>query len=223
MKSGPVRIEAGGRRTVGASKVKVGQQVVALGNPLGLEGSVTTGVVSALGRVVDEGQGGGTLPDAIQTSASINPGNSGGALVDLNPQLIGIPTLAALTPGSQGAQAPGIAFAISSNRAKLIADQLVKDGKVTNSHRAYLGIQAGNTVGGQGVGVMSVVSGGPAATAGISSGDVITQVNGQPTPNTSALSTVPAGLSPGQTIPINVVHPDGSSATDKVTLGQLPG
>jgi S1-C subfamily serine protease len=206
-----------------SSKLKVGQPVIAIGNPLGLNGSVTSGVVSALGRVVDEGQGGGTLPDAVQTSAEINPGNSGGALVDLDSRVIGIPTLAALSPGTRGAQAPGIAFAISSDRARLIADQLVKDGKVTNSHRAYMGIQAGNTIGGKGTVVGPVQAGGPAASAGISEGDVITSVNGQLTPNTSALSTVLAGLSPGQTVPVAVTHPDGSSATINVTLAQLPG
>src|SRR5215472_8603800 len=123
-----------------SSKLEPGQSVLAIGNPLGLEGSVTSGIVSALGRVVSEGPGGGTLPDAIQTSAAINPGNSGGALVNLNSEVVGIPTLAALSPGTQ-APAPGIGFAISSNRAKVIADQLVANGKVTNSGRAYLGIQ----------------------------------------------------------------------------------
>jgi S1-C subfamily serine protease len=221
-----IKVDGAGLKPVtwgDSSKLKVGQPVMAIGNPLGLEGSATSGVVSALGRVVDEGQGGGTLPDAIQTSAAINPGNSGGALVDLESQVIGIPTLAALSPGSQGAQAPGIAFAISSNRAKLMADQLIKSGTVTNSHRAFLGIQAGDTTGGKGVVVISTEPGGPAARAGISEGDVITAVNGQPTPNTSALSTVLAGLSPGQTVPVTIVRPDGSSGTVSVSLGQLPG
>src|SRR5205823_8182150 len=117
-----------------SSKLKVGQPVTAVGNPLGLEGSATTGVVSALGGSSTRRLGGGTLPDAIQTSAEINPGNPGGALVDLDSKLVGIPTLAALTPGTRGAQAPGIAFAISSNRARLIAGQLVEDGKVTKAN-----------------------------------------------------------------------------------------
>jgi putative serine protease PepD len=205
-----------------SAKLKVGQPVLAIGNPLGLEGSATSGVVSALGRQVSEGAGGGTLPDAIQTSAPINPGNSGGALVDLESQVIGIPTLAALSPGAQGAQAPGIAFAISSDRARLIADQLVKTGTVTNSHRAYLGIQAGDTTQGKGVIVTAVQPGGPAAKAGIAVGDVITSVNGQQTPNTSTLSEVLAGLSPGQTVPVAIVRPDGGNATVRVTLGELP-
>src|SRR5499427_10879597 len=153
-----------------SSKLQVGQIVMAIGNPLGLQGSVTSGIVSALGRIVGEGPSGGTLPDAIQTSAEINPGNSGGALVDLQSEVIGIPTLAALSPGSQSAPAPGIGFAISSNRAKVIADQLVRDGKVTNSRRAYLGVQVGNTIVGQGTVVVAVEPGGPAAKAGIKRG-----------------------------------------------------
>jgi putative serine protease PepD len=205
-----------------SSKLQVGQPVVAIGNPLGLQGSVTNGVVSALGRVVSEGQGGGTLPDAIQTSAEINPGNSGGALVDLSSQVIGIPTLAALSPEGQGAAAPGIGFAISSNRAKLIADQLVQNGKVTNSHRAYLGVQAGNTSDGQGALAASVQPGGPAARAGIGDGDLITSVNGKPTAGTNALATVLAGLTPGQTVQVAITRPNGGKTTVSVTLGELP-
>ena len=206
-----------------SAKLQVGQPVLAIGNPLGLQGSVTSGIVSALGRVVSEGETGATLPDAIQTSAPINPGNSGGALVDMTSEVVGIPTLGALSPGSQGAPAPGIGFAISSNRARVIADQLVRDGRVTNTHRAYLGIQAGNTDGGQGVVVVQLVPGGPAARAGIAAGSLITSVNGRPTPTTSQLSEVLAGLSPGQTVPVEIVRPDGSKATVQVTLGELPG
>jgi putative serine protease PepD len=206
-----------------SSKLQPGQSVLAIGNPLGLEGSVTSGIVSALGRVVSEGPGGGTLPDAIQTSAPINPGNSGGALVDLASQVIGIPTLAALSPGTQ-APAPGIGFAISSNRAKVIADQLVANGKVTNSGRAYLGIETGATSGGEGVLVLSVQPAGPAAKAGITAGTLITSVAGKPTPTPSDLAEVLATLNPGQTVPVVTVPPNSSAKTTvQVTLGELPG
>ncbi len=204
-----------------SSKLQVGEAALAIGNPLGLEGSVTSGIISALGRVVSEGPGGGTLPDAIQTSAPINPGNSGGALVNMSSEVIGIPTLAALSPGTQ-APAPGIGFAISSNRAKVIADQLVQNGKVTDSRRAYLGIQSGNTSG-QGVLVVEVVPGGPAAQAGIPPGSLITSVAGKPTPTSTALAEVLATLQPGQTVKVEVVHPDGTRSTVDVKLGQLPG
>ena len=112
----------------------------------------------------------------IQTSAAINPGNSGGALVDLNGHVVGIPTLAATDP-QIGGSAPGIGFAISSNRARTIADQLIANGHVTTSGRAYLGVRISDT--NLGVDVVSVVDGGPAATAGIKAGDIITSINGQ--------------------------------------------
>jgi S1-C subfamily serine protease len=148
--------------------------VLAVGNPLGLSGSVTSGIISATGRVVAEpasgGRPGATLPDAIQTSAPINPGNSGGALVTTAGEVVGIPTLTA--GGAQGgAQIQGIGFAIPSNLARDIAKQLITSGTVTNSHRAAIGAQVG-TVTSQdgtpaGVGLVSVTSGGPAARAGL--------------------------------------------------------
>jgi putative serine protease PepD len=92
----------------------VGDIVVAIGNPLGLRSSVTQGIVSALGRIVDE-PGGTSLPNVVQTNAPINPGNSGGALVNLEGQVVGIPTLAATDP-ELGGSAPGIGFAIPSAR-----------------------------------------------------------------------------------------------------------
>lgn len=213
-----------------SSTVLVGEIVLAIGNPLGLASSVTNGIVSAVGRTVTEPSSadspGATLPDTIQTSAAINPGNSGGALVNLTDQVIGIPTLAA-TDQQGGGAAPGIGFAISSNIVKNIAGQLVAHGKVTNSHRAALGIRA-TTVAGSGghpggVGVVSVQPGGPAAAAGLTSGDVIVEVNGTPTPTASDLTSVLANLSPGQKATVKVQRPDGSTTSVSVTLGTLPG
>jgi S1-C subfamily serine protease len=122
-----------------SSSAKAGDIVLALGNPLGLTGSVTSGIVSATGRTVtesDEGASpGAAIPDALQTSAEINPGNSGGALVNLSGQVIGMPTLAALDPQLGESAAPGIGFAISSNLVKDIAGQLIADdGHVTDTH-----------------------------------------------------------------------------------------
>ena len=110
-----------------SSGAKVGNIVLAIGNPLGLQSSVSQGIVSALARDVGEGNG-VTLKSVIQTSAEINPGNSGGALVDLSGHVLGIPTLAALDPDLGGAQAPGIGFAIPSDTVRSVADRLIAAG-----------------------------------------------------------------------------------------------
>jgi S1-C subfamily serine protease len=113
-----------------SSKLVVGDIVLALGSPLGFQGSVTEGIVSAVGRSVPESAT-VTLPDVIQTSAEINPGNSGGALVDLAGNVVGIPTLTALDPQLGDTAAPGIGFAIPSNFAVNVAQQLIASGHVT--------------------------------------------------------------------------------------------
>lgn len=205
-----------------SSTLQVGDLVMAVGNPLGLQSSVTEGIVSATGRTVSEGNG-VTIPNAIQTSAAINPGNSGGALVDLNANVVGIPTLAATDPQLGGGAAPGIGFAIPSNTVRDIAAQLIQNnGKVVNSHRAYLGVRVATVTGG-GVLITSVDAGGPAARAGLQAGDVITAVNGQNTADAAALTSVLATLKPGDLAKVAVIHADGSQATVNVTLGQIPG
>jgi putative serine protease PepD len=201
--------------------LRVGSIVMAVGSPLGLQSSVTQGIVSALGREVTEPNG-IALPPLIQTSADINPGNSGGALVDLNGEVIGIPTLAAQDPQA-GGTAPGIGFAIPSNVAKDIAAQLIKSGRVTNSHRAYLGVQGASLPNGSGVAIYAVVSGGPAEKAGLKTGDVITAIGERATPDQPSLASVLSGLQPGQSVRIQITRPDGSVASVAVTLGELPG
>src|SRR5581483_8344724 len=192
----------------------------AIGNPLGLASSVTEGIVSALNRTESEG-GGVTLPNVIQTSAAINPGNSGGALVDIAGRVVGIPTLGATDP-QLGSAAAGIGFAIPSNVVTSIAEQIVQHGHVVDSHRAYLGVQVGDTFG-AGVYIGSVSAGGPAAKAGIAVGDVITSVAGKPTPTADDLSKVLAGLRPGQTVKVAVTKQSGARTTVRVALGQYPG
>ena len=203
-----------------SSKLRVGDLAIAIGNPLGLQSSVTEGIVSAFREAVQEDSS-VTLPMLIQTSAEINPGNSGGALVDIAGRVIGIPTLAATDP-QLGGSAPGIGFALPSNLVKDIAGQIVAKGKVVNSHRAFLGIRVGDT-NGKGVLVGAVTAGGAAARAGMRVGDVITSVDGTATSTSGALSAVLADLKPGQKVPVVVRHQNGSKATLDVTLGSLRG
>lgn len=208
-----------------SAALKVGDIVLAMGNPLGLTSSVTNGIVSATGRTVAEPRTpdspAGVLTNAIQTSAPINPGNSGGALADLNSQVIGIPTLAATVPELGGA-APGIGFAISSNEAANIAKQLIADGKVTNSGRASLNVTVKTVAGPEGtpigVGVISLQADGAAGTAGIKPGDIITAIDGSPTPTAEALQVAVATHKPGDVVRLSVLHPDGSTAEVPVTL-----
>ena len=211
-----------------SAKAQAGDVVLAVGNPLGLSGSVTSGVVSATGRVVTEpasaGRPGATLPDAIQTSAPINPGNSGGALVTTAGEVIGIPTLTAA--GAQGgAQVQGIGFAIPSNLARDIAGQIITAGTVTNSHRAAIGAQVGTLTGRDGTpagtGIVTVTSGGPADRAGLRPGDIIRAAGGTPTPDAQALAGALAAAHPGDRITLSVVH-EAQERTVQVTLGELP-
>jgi S1-C subfamily serine protease len=217
-----IRIQAAGLHpaTFGnSSNLQVGDIVMAIGNPLGLQSSVSQGIVSAMRTGIPEG-GGVTLPSAIQTTAAINPGNSGGALVDLNEQVVGIPTLAATDPQLGGGAAPGIGFAIPSNTITLIAKQLIANGSVSNSGRAALGAQVGNT-GGSGAVVTSVKSGGAAQLAGIKVGDVITAIGGQSVTGAQAVADVLVALKPGQQVTVSVTHSDGSKASVSVTLTEL--
>ncbi len=110
-----------------SAQLQVGQEVLAIGNPLGDTETVTNGIVSALKRSVSEGQGGATIQNAIQTDAAINPGNSGGALVDLQGNVVGIPTLTAIDP-EFNTPANGVGFAIPSNRVKSVVTQLIQTG-----------------------------------------------------------------------------------------------
>ena len=212
-----------------SAAARAGDVVLAVGNPLGLSGSVTSGIISATGRVVAEpasaGTSGATLPDAIQTSAPINPGNSGGALVTTAAEVIGIPTLTA-GGSAGGAQVQGIGFAIPSNLARDIAQQIITSGSVTNSHRAAIGAQVGAVTGQDGnpagTGIVTVTSGGPADRAGLRAGDVIRTAGGTPVPDPQALAGVLAAARPGDPLSLSVER-GGQELTVKLTLGELPG
>ncbi|KQV18891.1 MULTISPECIES: S1C family serine protease [unclassified Kitasatospora] len=211
-----------------SGKVEVGQITLAMGSPLGLSSSVTQGIVSATGRTVSEPKGGdspgATIGNMVQTSAAINPGNSGGALVNLSSQVIGINTLAATDPDMNGSAAPGIGFAIPSATITNIADQLIKDGKVTNSGRAALGITARTYFDADyqpaGAVVVGVTAGGPAADAGLQPGDVITKIGDTTITNLNGLTTALAALQPGAKVTVTYQR-DGATKTAEVTLGSL--
>lgn len=215
-----------------SSKLQVGDWVVAIGNALALPGgpTVTAGVVSALGRTVQEpstSSGPGPfLFDVIQTDAPINPGNSGGPLVNLNDEVIGINTLVAGTAGSSGIQAQGIGFAIAMSTAKPIAEQLIATGKVVHAYlgilyqpinpaiAAQLGIQETH-----GVIIIQVDPGSPAASAGLQANDVITQVDNQKLVGESDLAKILSDHKPGDTLTLTVYRGNQKKEI-KVTLGQ---
>ncbi|MFI6661043.1 S1C family serine protease [Streptomyces sp. NPDC050523] len=210
-----------------SSKVQVGQIVLAMGSPLGLSSSVTQGIVSATGRTVTENSSGGgtgaTIANMIQTSAAINPGNSGGALVNLDGQVIGIPTLAAIDPNLGNSAAPGIGFAIPSSMVKTLAGQIIKSGKVTDSGRAALNITGRTVVDDQlqpvGVAVVEVKSGGAADKAGLRAGDVITRLGDTDITTITSLTEALAADKPGEKTSVTYMR-GGQEKKADVTLGE---
>ncbi|MFJ4822258.1 S1C family serine protease [Streptomyces bacillaris] len=211
-----------------AEKVEVGQIVMAMGSPLGLSSSVTQGIVSALGRTVSESRSGGgtgaTIANMVQTSAAINPGNSGGALVNLRSEVIGIPTLAATDPQMGDSAAPGIGFAIPVSMVRTVADQIIKDGKVTDSGRAALNITGRTVVDGSyrpaGVALVSVDRGGAADEAGLRAGDIVTKIGDSEVTTVTSLSEALAGDKPGDKVTVTYTR-GGDSRTAEVTLGEI--
>ena len=201
--------------------LQVGDQVLAIGNPFGVGQTVTSGIVSALGR---NQLGINTFENFIQTDAAINPGNSGGALTDIGGNLMGINT--AIYSRSGGSM--GIGFAIPVSTAKQVLESIVKNGQVV---RGWIGVEPNEltpelaqTFGittEQGVIVTGVLNSGPAANAGIRPGDVITQVQGQPARTVSELLTRIAGLVPGQQTPFTVQR-RGEQLELTVTPAQRP-
>ena len=216
--------------TIGdSSKLQVGQDVMAIGNPLGITQTVTKGIISALGRNVSEGQGGATIPNAIQTDAAINPGNSGGALVDMQGNLVGIPTLTAIDP-QFNTPASGVGFAIPSNRVATVVPQIISSGSVTHTGRAALGVSVAsvdanlaaqdNLSVNHGAYVASVVQNGAAASAGIQTGDVIVQINNTPVNDTQSLGEALASHNPGDTVAVHIYR-GSQQMTINVKLGEL--
>jgi putative serine protease PepD len=224
-----------------SSAVKVGDQVMAAGNPLGLSDTVTTGIVSAINRPVTTQSSSGSSPfggsqssaeavvtNAIQTDAAINPGNSGGALVDAQGRVIGITSsiasLGSSSFGSSQSGSIGLGFAIPINEAKDVASQLINSGK---AQHAWLGITlTQNTVKVDGAQrqaavLQSVAGGTPADKAGLKTGDAVIAVNGVPVSGADSLVAQVRQFRPGATVTLTVVR-NGSSQQIQVTLGTRP-
>jgi len=210
--------------TLGSSgNLRVGQDVVAIGSPLGLEGTVTTGIVSALNRPVAAGgdaQNQNTVLDAIQTDAAINPGNSGGALVNMNGELVGVNSAIATLGGDSGQSQSGsigLGFAIPVDQAKRIADELIQSG--TASH-ASLGVQVGSDASVDGAKIVDVTAGGAAAAAGLPSGVVVTKVDDRVIGSADALVAAVRSRAPGDKVTLTYLDPSGKPQTVDVTLGK---
>jgi putative serine protease PepD len=223
------------KATLGNSDLlKVGDDVLAIGSPLGLDGTVTRGIVSALDRTLTVGdepnqqqlppgwgqqqqqpqQGGGptTIGGAIQTDASINPGNSGGALVNAAGEVIGINTAIA-----SDAAGGGVGFAIPINTAKQVSDQLISTGKVTH---AFLGVSVTDATGDvSGALVREVTAGSPAEKAGLQQGDLITKINDKAVDGGDTVVGQVRGFKPGQQVKITYMR-DGQAKEVTVTLAE---
>jgi len=208
-----------------SDEVQVGQIVLAVGNPLGLNSTVTHGIISALGRninIIDDKRTGYGIENFFQTDAAINPGNSGGALVDLKGSVIGINTAIATSTGYN----QGYGFAIPINLAKKVAEDIIKTGKVK---RGFIGVQMDNRMIDEttakalglskatGVLVQGVVSNGAADKAGIKAGDVLLEVDGKEIATPNQLQEIVARKHPGDVVKLKIFR-DGSSFEKSVTL-----
>jgi putative serine protease PepD len=214
-----------------SGQLQVGQGVVAVGSPLGLSGTVTSGIVSALQRPVATGgaqSGQATVIDAVQTDAAINPGNSGGALVDMDGRVVGITSaIASLGSGSsegggqQQSGSIGLGFAIPINQAKRIGDQLVQQGF---ANQAVLGVgvaqdQPGAAASENGATLGTITPGGPAGNAGLKAGDVVTKIDDRLIDDGDSLVAAVRGENPGAQVTVTVQSPGGQPRPVPVTLG----
>ena len=203
-----LKVEATGLPTIpmgDSAELKVGEPVMAIGNPFGLEQTVTTGIVSATGRVIGQGP----YDDFVQTDASINPGNSGGPLINARGQVIGINTAIF----SQTGGSVGIGFAIPSNQAKTVVTQLADSGHVS---RSWLGVsiqpltpelvKGFNLSDAKGALVSNVTDDSPAAKAGIKAGDIITEYDGRKVSRSEDLPRLVAETPAGREVPVTVLR-----------------
>jgi putative serine protease PepD len=208
--------------TLGTSEnLRVGQAVMAVGSPLGLDGTVTTGIISSLHRPVatmsDTANQGATL-DAIQTDAPMNPGNSGGALVNMNGQLIGMNSAMATVGGSPGAESGsiGLGFSIPVDQAMRVADELIATGKASH---ASLGVQVADATNTAGARIIGVTNGGAAAAAGLPIGAVVTRIDDQVIDSADALGAAVLSHPPADTVSLSYIAASGDTRTTHVRLG----
>jgi S1-C subfamily serine protease len=205
-----------------SNTLRLGEVVLAIGDPFGVGKSVTMGIVSAKGR---GNMGIEEYEDFIQTDAAINPGNSGGALVNLKGELVGVNTAIASKSGGYA----GIGFAIPTTMAKPIMEMLVRDGKVV---RGYLGVnivtvtaamaQENKLGSARGAAIAGIQPGSPAAKAGLSEYDVVTAINGTEVRSSDVLRNTIAMIKPGTVVELTVFPKTGSKKIIKATLGELP-
>jgi S1-C subfamily serine protease len=213
-----------------SSALRVGQFVIALGNPLGYDHTVTMGVISAINRPISD-VGNAVARAMLQTDAAINPGNSGGPLVTLDGRVVGVNTQIAVQPG-QRIPAQGLGFAVPSNVVQRVVPQLIQFGEVRNTGRAWLGISVGTVTEALarsyrldspfGAVVNQVTPNGPAARAGIQNQDIIVALNGQQVFGSDKLIEALITRTPGEQVRIEVVRPGGERRTLNVTLGEAP-
>jgi putative serine protease PepD len=200
--------------TLGSSKnVQPGQDVVAIGSPFGLADSMTSGIVSAIGRTI-QAPNGYSIANSIQTDAPINHGNSGGPLLDLNGNVLGVN--AQIESGGGGSD--GVGFAIPIDSVKSVVNTLVAGGKVEH---AYIGIHVGDAANGAGAQVSSVSAGTPAAKAGLQAGDVITALDGKPITKADDLTASVTAHAPNDKVTLTITR-NGKTQQIDVTLGARP-
>jgi S1-C subfamily serine protease len=207
--------------TVGnSSKISVGEPVVAIGSPLGLASTVTSGIISAINRPVTTGSiGAESFVNAIQTDAAINPGNSGGALLDSLGRIIGVNSAIATVSSGGVSGSIGLGFSIPINEAKRVVDELIATGKST---RPLLGVEFDTTFTGTGAKILRLTAGEAAEKAGIPAGSIITSIGGLRIADTTAAVVRIRSYAPGSTVSIVVDLPNGTERTFTVTLGSTP-
>jgi putative serine protease PepD len=198
--------------SLGSTKtVEVGDPVIAIGSPFGLQGTLTSGIVSALDRTITAPDG-FTIDGAIQTDAALNPGNSGGPLLDGRGRVLGVNSQIASETGANN----GVGYAIPIETVKSVADQLIANGSVKH---AFLGVRVSD--GNGGARIEEVTAGTPAAKAGLRVGDLVTRANGEAVRSAAELSGAVASHKPGDKLRLSVTR-DGNTRTVTVTLGTRP-